>query len=115
MSRAIHDTLLQGLAGLALQVDDLSHTMETSPQAARERTCESGGRSRTTIREARHSIWDLRSPRLVSRDLPKALREAGERVIAGRPVKLDFTVSGAPQSSARRWSTNNCCSSARRR
>ena len=28
MSRAIHDTLLQGLAGLALQMDDLSHTLD---------------------------------------------------------------------------------------
>jgi signal transduction histidine kinase len=51
-------------------------------------------------REARHSIWDLRSPMLVSRDLPRALREAGERVIAGRPVQLDVKVSGSARTSA---------------
>ena len=51
-----------------------------------------------SIREARHSIWDLRSPMLVSRDLPRALREAGERVIAGRPVELDVKVSGAART-----------------
>ena len=100
MSRAIHDTLLQGLAGLALQVDDLSHTMETSPQAARERTLQIRRQVEDSIREARHSIWDLRSPMLVSRDLPRALREAGERVIAGRPVELDVKVSGAARPSA---------------
>jgi signal transduction histidine kinase len=53
-----------------------------------------------SIREARQSIWDLRSPRLASRDLPRALREAGESVIAGRPVKLDVKVSGAARTSA---------------
>src|SRR4029453_17511530 len=54
MSRAIHDTLLQGLAGLALQVDDLSHTMETSPLAARERTLKIRRQVEDSIREARH-------------------------------------------------------------
>ena len=34
MSRAIHDTLLQGFAGLALQLDDLAHG-EVAPGAAR--------------------------------------------------------------------------------
>jgi signal transduction histidine kinase len=31
------------------------------------------------IREARQSIWDLRSPKLQGQDLTAALREAGER------------------------------------
>jgi signal transduction histidine kinase/ligand-binding sensor domain-containing protein len=102
MSRAIHDTLLQRLAGLALQVDDLSHMVETSPHAARERTLRIRRQVEDSIREARQSIWDLRSPKLVSHDLPKALREAGERVIAGRPVKLDVRVSGAARRAGSR-------------
>jgi signal transduction histidine kinase len=36
------------------------------------------------IREARQSIWDLRSPRLAQSDLPKALRQACERAIGER-------------------------------
>ena len=100
MSRAIHDTLLQGLAALALQVDDLSHTVATSPQSARDRMLRIRRQVEDSIREARHSIWDLRSPMLVSRDLPRALREAGERVIAGRPVELDVKVSGSARTSA---------------
>jgi signal transduction histidine kinase len=100
MSRAIHDTLLQGLAALALQVDDLTHTVETSPQAARERTLHIRRQVEDSIREARQSIWNLRSRNLATRDLPRALREAGERVIAGRPVKLDVKVSGAARASA---------------
>ena len=36
------------------------------------------------IREARQSIWDLRSPKLEAQDLVTALREAGERAVDGR-------------------------------
>jgi NarL family two-component system sensor histidine kinase YdfH len=74
MSRAIHDTLLQGLAGLALQVDDLSHTFDgTEPALARSRVLKIRKQVEEYIREARQSIWDLRSPRLASSDLPRAL------------------------------------------
>ena len=53
------------------------------------------------IRQARHSIWDLRSPFLESNgDLAQALREAGVRAIAGAPVQLDVTVIGTPRPSS---------------
>jgi len=74
--------------------------MATSPQSARERTLRIRRQVEDSIREARQSIWDLRSPKLASRDLPRALREAGERVIAGRSVELDVKVSGAARLSA---------------
>jgi len=97
MSRAIHDTLLQGLAGLALQVDDLSHTLEgTEPERARGRVLKIRKQVEEYMREARQSIWDLRSPRLASSDLPRALKEAGERAIDGKPVQFDFVVKGTP-------------------
>jgi signal transduction histidine kinase len=47
------------------------------------------------IREARQSIWDLRSPKLQRLDLPAALREAGERA-AGDALGFTFTVRGTP-------------------
>jgi signal transduction histidine kinase len=97
MSRAIHDTLLQGLAGMALQMDDLSHTLAgAEPVAARARVLKIRKQVEEYIREARQSIWDLRSPRLAASDLPKALREASERAIGERAVQFDFTVKGTP-------------------
>jgi signal transduction histidine kinase/ligand-binding sensor domain-containing protein len=95
MSRAIHDTLLQGFAGLALQLDDLAHA-EMAPAATRERLRGIRRRVEDYIREARQSIWDLRSPVLERRSLPEALREVGARTIADRPVSLDVSVKGAP-------------------
>jgi ligand-binding sensor domain-containing protein/two-component sensor histidine kinase len=96
VSRAIHDTLLQGLAALALQVDDLSHNPDLSSPAGKKRILAVRRQVEGYIRQARRSILDLRTPTLASRDLPQALREAAERVIGARPVELDVTVKGTP-------------------
>jgi signal transduction histidine kinase/sugar lactone lactonase YvrE len=98
MSRAIHDTLLQGLAGLALQLDDLSHVPATNPSATSDRVRRMRRRVEEYIREARQSIWDLRAPALEQRSLPHALREVGARAVENRAVSLDVSVKGAPQS-----------------
>jgi signal transduction histidine kinase/ligand-binding sensor domain-containing protein len=100
MSRAIHDTLLQGLAGLALQLDDLSHGMSVAAPSSgvRDKVLRMRRRVEDYIREARQSIWDLRSPTLEGRPFPEALREAGRRVIADRPVALDLNVVGTPRA-----------------
>jgi signal transduction histidine kinase len=100
MSRAIHDTLLQGLAALALQVDDLSHNPDLSSPSGRKRILAIRRQVEGYIRQARRSILDLRTPTLATRDLPQALKEAAERVIGGRPVELDVTVKGIPQTYA---------------
>jgi hypothetical protein len=100
MSRAIHDTLLQGLAALALQVDDLSHSPDLSSPAGKKRILAVRRQVEGYIRQARRSILDLRTPTLATRDLPQAIREAAERAIGGRPVELDVTVTGTPHTCA---------------
>jgi signal transduction histidine kinase/ligand-binding sensor domain-containing protein len=97
MSREIHDTLLQGLAGLALEIDDLSHNLEGAPPGAQGRVLAMRRRVEGYLREARLSIWDLRTPLVAAQDFPQALREVGERAIGDRPVRLDLVVNGAPQ------------------
>jgi signal transduction histidine kinase/ligand-binding sensor domain-containing protein len=100
MSRAIHDTLLQGLAALALQVDDLSHNTGLSSQPGRNRIVAIRRQVEGYIRQARRSIMDLRTPTLATGDLPQAIREAAELAIGGRPVTLDVTVKGTPHACA---------------
>ena len=95
MSRAIHDTLLQGVAAMALEIDDLSHRMAGSSPLLQGRLMGMRIRLEQYIREARHSILDLRSPRLEIGFL-QALREAGERAIAERPVRFDLSTTGTP-------------------
>jgi signal transduction histidine kinase/ligand-binding sensor domain-containing protein len=94
IAREIHDTLLQGLFGVALQVDGISRQLDSPPDVTRARL--EGLRHLVSgyIRETRSSIWLLRSPSLEQQDLPAAIREAAETLTAGAPVQLDFHVVG---------------------
>ena len=96
LSRELHDTLLQSLVGLALEFDAVSKSLDTSPAAAKERVVKIRERVEAYIREARRSIWSLRSPALETGDLIEALREGAERATSGQAVKLEFKVHGVP-------------------
>lgn len=94
IAREIHDTLLQGLFGVALQIDGVSKQLESSPESTKERLESVRRLIGRYIRETRSSIWLLRSPSLEERDLPAAIRDASEMLTAGTPVQLDFEVTG---------------------
>ena len=94
MSRAIHDTLLQGLAGLALQLDDVSHGLDAA-SPLRDRIRSMRERIENSIREARQSIWELRNPQPANQPLADSLRDVAMRTIAQRPVTVDVAVHGA--------------------
>ena len=96
LGRALHDTLLQGLAGMALHVDDVSHHIDVAPAVAKERLTRVRWQIEDSIRRVRHSIWELRSPILESNDLSCALRHAAEEAVAGRAVELAVSARGVP-------------------
>lgn len=99
LSREIHDTLLQSLVGVALQFDAVSNSLEAS-SPARQQLVRIRKQVEEYIREARQSIWNLRTPKLGTRDLAVALRESAERATAGMPVGVEFVQHGiAPQAS----------------
>src|SRR5205085_10296502 len=87
----MHDTLLQDISGLSLQLEGLSKTV-SSP--AKERVRDIRRQAEQCLREAREFVWDLRAPTLEEKDLLSALREAGEEIITGKPVQFHVTVSG---------------------
>jgi ligand-binding sensor domain-containing protein/signal transduction histidine kinase len=95
VGREIHDTLLQSLVGVALEFDDISSQLSPSEPLQKQ-----VGRIREQvehyIREARQSIWDLRSPTLDQIDLAGALRDFGNAVTLGRDVRFEFTLKGKP-------------------
>ncbi len=99
LSREIHDTLLQSLVGVALQFDGLSgHLDPSSP--IRQELVRMRKQVEEYIRDARQSIWNLRTPRLDMRDLATAMRESAERAAAGLPVDVEFAQHGVPQASS---------------
>jgi signal transduction histidine kinase len=97
LSRELHDTLLQSLVGVALEFDAVSKSLDSSPDLAKARVVKIRERVEEYIREARRSIWSLRSPALETGDLIEALREGAARATSDQPVELEFSVSGAPQ------------------
>lgn len=94
MGREIHDTLLQSLVGVALEFDDISSQLDPSATSLKAQVCRIREQVEHYIREARHSIWNLRSPTLETIDLSAALLEAGEAATAGGHARFEFVVNG---------------------
>jgi signal transduction histidine kinase/ligand-binding sensor domain-containing protein len=97
LSREIHDTLLQSLVGVALQFDAMANDPDPSAERQRSRFVRMRKQVEEYIREARQSIWDLRSPKLEGQDLVTALREAGERATSSSGIGFSLTVNGLPR------------------
>jgi signal transduction histidine kinase len=97
LSRELHDTLLQSLVGVALEFDAVSKSIDSTPEVAKARVVRIRERVEEYIREARRSIWSLRSPALETGDLVEALRDGATRAMSDQPVELEFSVTGVPQ------------------
>jgi signal transduction histidine kinase len=97
IARELHDTLLQNLAGISLQLDGVAKQIGPSSEAAAARIRVVRQQVEASFREARQKVQDLRSPMLQGRALPEVLREALEHIAAGHPVHLRITVAGQPR------------------
>jgi signal transduction histidine kinase/ligand-binding sensor domain-containing protein len=97
VAREIHDTLLQSLVGVALEFDDISSQLDPSSGPLKTQVGRIRERVERYIREARQSIWDLRSPTLESADLLTALRDFGSAATGGSDVVFEFDVAGKPR------------------
>jgi ligand-binding sensor domain-containing protein len=96
IAREMHDSLLQNLCGVSLQLNGLAKS-SSLPETTRHRLMEIGHDAEECLREAREFVWDLRAPTLQEMDLSRALREAGERIISDEPVHFQVTVNGEPR------------------
>ena len=96
VAREIHDTLLQSLVGVAWQLDTIRERPDASTEDMRDQLSTLRRRMEGFIREARESIWNLRSPALVDRTLPAALREAGESLTKNAGLEFSLVVNGTP-------------------
>jgi len=90
LSREIHDTMLQSLVGIALQVQAIARGC--APEAAEQQSQLVGLRRQVEeyIREARQAIQNLRSPMLESSGLDGAIAELGRRIVTA-PVRFELS------------------------
>lgn len=96
VSREIHDTLLQDLGAIRLRLDGLTSKVARSDREAGALLQALHTQVGRCIREARHSIWELRSPRRDTRDLVAGLRGLAADVLANQGTPVEVSVSGTP-------------------
>jgi two-component system NarL family sensor kinase len=95
IAREIHDTLVQDLTAIGLQLEGA--LTQESPQRARDRVQRALDVSRESLEEARRSVLDLRAMPLVGRPLAEALAALGRRFTSETGIRVHVRASaGGP-------------------
>jgi signal transduction histidine kinase len=95
VGRELHDTVEQGLSGLALQLEAVSATLQTSPERAQQSLDVARQMLRYSLEETRRSVMDLRSQALESRDLAGALSDLARQMTIGTAATAIVRVEGS--------------------
>ena len=94
LSRELHDTLLQGFAGVVYQLEAATRQMETQPEAGRRRLAQALEQADRSLREARQALSCMRLTDLENSTLAEAVRRAGERIVDGSSIEFQMEVTG---------------------
>lgn len=97
LAREIHDTLAQGLAAIALQLETADLLLESAADGERVRQTvqQALQLTRTNLVEARRSVLDLRAAPLEGRTLAEALKGLAQEVTAKHGIAVKFHAVGA--------------------
>jgi signal transduction histidine kinase len=82
IARELHDTLLQSLQGLLLQLEVVSQMQLNRPAEAKQRLDETIERAARAITEGRDAVQGLRESTIQSNDLAQAINTLGEELAA---------------------------------
>jgi NO-binding membrane sensor protein with MHYT domain/two-component sensor histidine kinase len=96
LAREIHDTLLQGFTGVALQLVAVTGRVSRPPEtvaALRDLVA----LAQKTLQDARQAVWDMRAPALTGSDFSATLRAAAVDGLRAAGIALDYTVEGVPR------------------
>lgn len=96
LAREIHDTLAQGLAGIALQLEtaDALLAADREPLAVRRALEQAIRLTRSNLEEARRSVMDLRAVPLEGSSLSQALQALAEEFQEKHALQVIFESSG---------------------
>lgn len=93
IARDIHDTMAQGFAGIALQLQAAEHTLPATAEYTRRHLQLALGMVRHSRGESHRSIQMLRSL-ATERSLATMLEQAARQAAEGSPVRIEVTVLG---------------------
>ncbi|HSD84424.1 MAG TPA: GAF domain-containing sensor histidine kinase [Anaerolineae bacterium] len=96
LAREIHDTLVQGLAGIIMQLETADAFLESAQtDRGQDALRQALALTRSNLDEARRSVLDLRAAPLEGRSLDKALEALAHERQAAAKVKIAFEASGS--------------------
>ncbi|HJZ99096.1 MAG TPA: two-component regulator propeller domain-containing protein [Candidatus Solibacter sp.] len=96
IARDLHDTLLQSLAGVSLQLHGIAKTAATAPEKTPSQVDKIRQQVDATFREARSKVYNLRSPALEGQGLTEALSDFVERLGPTATARCTLHVTGEP-------------------
>ena len=97
IAHELHDTLLQGFTGITIQLRAIERLLAHRPSEGAAELKNVLASADTTLRHARHMIWDLRAVELEGHDLAGALETATRSAVADSGVELVFALRGEPR------------------
>jgi signal transduction histidine kinase/ligand-binding sensor domain-containing protein len=100
VSREIHDTLLQSLAAIGVELETIASQTEPTQQVLRGELARLRRRAGHTLREARDSILELRRTPMQRRPPGETLRDLVRRSGARQSVPVTFQELGRRRSTA---------------
>ena len=108
LAREIHDTLAQGLSGIALQLEAAEALLEAQvePNRVLRNVSQALNLTRTSLEEARRSVLDLRPAPLEGRSLPVALQELVKSLPEKKGLEIKIEIHGSPKPISTRMETS---------
>jgi signal transduction histidine kinase len=97
LSRELHDTLEQGLAGIALQVDSARQHLARRPEVVARCLETALHMVEYSREETRRTVNQLRSQALERGDIAQAVREVASELTSGGRPTVEVEVRGAPR------------------
>jgi signal transduction histidine kinase/streptogramin lyase len=90
----LHDTILQGFAGVNLQLIAAERALPVHPDVAAATIVRVQRLTEESLREARERVWEMRDAPAASDDLATALETIARDRTAGMPIEIAVTTSG---------------------
>jgi signal transduction histidine kinase len=98
LAREIHDTLLQGVTGISLNLQAVLPEVRTSPTTAISTLERIAEMAVHTSREARLAVWDLRPQPLSERELAKAVESVARLALGESSLRLQVSTTARARS-----------------
>jgi signal transduction histidine kinase len=96
LAQEIHDTLEQGITGVALQLDMVDNLFRGNPDDASRHLKLARSLMRQSQADVRHSVWGLRSRATEPFNLANALQTSTRHMTNDTGIRLDVQTTGEP-------------------